>query len=137
MNPEEIVDLMMSEDAFSQWLGIEVLEISKGSSVLKMTVRKEMANGFGVAHGGITYSIADSALAFACNSHGVKSMSIETSISHTKPVKVGDTLIAKAIEKTKGNKIAVYDIPIENQNGELVALFKGTVYRSGKEWESK
>lgn len=135
MSPEEIVDKMMSEDAFSQWLGVEVLEKPKGSSVLKMTVRKEMTNGFGVAHGGITYSIADSALAFASNSHGVKSMSIETSISHTKPVMVGDVLFARASEKTKGNKIAVYDIPVENQNGEIVALFKGTVYRSGKEWE--
>ena len=100
-----------------------------------MTVRKEMTNGFGVAHGGISYSIADSALAFASNSHGIKSMSIETSISHTKPVMIGDTLIAKATEKTKGNKIAVYDIPVQNQNGEMIALFKGTVYRSGKEWE--
>ena len=125
----------MSQDAFSQWLGIEVLESTEGASVLKMTVRKEMTNGFGVAHGGISYSIADSALAFASNSHGIKSMSIETSISHTKPVMIGDTLIAKATEKTKGNKIAVYDIPVQNQNGEMIALFKGTVYRSGKEWE--
>lgn len=136
MTPEEIVDKMMSEDAFSQWLGVEVLEKTKGNSVLKMTVRKEMTNGFGVAHGGISYSIADSALAFASNSHGIKSMSIETSISHTKPILVGDVLIARANEKTKGNKIAVYDIPVENQKGEIVALFKGTVYRSGKEWET-
>mgnify|MGYP000698796971 CR=1 FL=1 len=135
MSPEEIVNKMMSQDAFSQWLGIEVLESTEGASVLKMTVRKEMTNGFGVAHGGISYSIADSALAFASNSHGIKSMSIETSISHTKPVMIGDTLIAKATEKTKGNKIAVYDIPVQNQNGEMIALFKGTVYRSGKEWE--
>lgn len=135
MSPEEIVDKMMSEDAFSQWLGVEVLNKILGSSVLKMTVRKEMTNGFGVAHGGITYSLADSALAFACNSHGIKSMSIETSISHTKPVMIGDVLVAKASEKSKGNKIAVYDITIENQKAEIVALFKGTVYRSGKEWE--
>tara|TARA_R110002096_G_scaffold386418_2_gene580386 strand:+ start:89928 stop:90344 length:417 start_codon:yes stop_codon:yes gene_type:complete len=137
MKASEIVNKMMAEDAFSQWLGIEVLEKSAGSSRLKMLVRKEMVNGFGVAHGGITYSIADSALAFASNSHGIKSMSIETSISHSKPVKVGDTLIAHATEKSRGNKIAIYDIPVENQNGEIVALFKGTVYRSGKNWEEE
>lgn len=130
-----VVDRMYDHDPFSRWLGIERIEDGAGVSVLQMTVRKEMLNGFSVAHGGITYSLADSALAFAANGHGIQSMSIETSISHTKKVVEGDVLTAKAIEKNLTSKIGVYEVIIENQNNETVALFKGTVYRTGKEWE--
>ncbi len=94
-----------------------------------------MLNGFDIAHGGITYSLADSALAFASNSHGIQSVSIETSISHTKPVKEGDVLTAIAIEKNLTSKIGVYEVVVTNQADVTVALFKGTVYRTGKEWE--
>lgn len=131
----QIVDRMFNNDPFSKWLGIERLEDCAGKSVLRMTVRKEMLNGFAVAHGGITYSLADSALAFASNGHGVQSMSIETSISHTKKVVEGDVLTAIAIEKSLSNRIGIYDIEIINQNKDVVALFKGTVYRTGKDWE--
>ena len=130
-----VVDRMYDHDPFSQWLGIERVEDGVGSSVLRMTVRKEMLNGFSVAHGGITYSMADSALAFAANSHGIQSMSIETSISHTKKVVEGDVLTARVVEKNLTSKIGVYEVIIENQNNETVALFKGTVYRTGKDWE--
>lgn len=130
-----VVDRMFNNDAFSQWLGINRVEDGAGVSVLRMTVKKEMLNGFDVAHGGITYSLADSALAFASNGHGIQSLSIETSISHTKKVVEGDVLTAKAIEKNLTSKIGVYEVIIENQNSETVALFKGTVYMTGKEWE--
>lgn len=133
--PARVVDRMYNNDPFSKWLGIERMDDGAGSSVLRMTVRKEMLNGFDIAHGGITYSLADSALAFASNGHGIQSVSIETSISHTKPVKEGDILTAKAIEKNLTNKIGVYEIVVTNQREETVALFKGTVYRTGKEWE--
>ena len=130
-----IVDKMFNNDPFSQWLGIELVKDGAGSSVLRMKVRKEMLNGFDVAHGGITYSLADSALAFASNGHGTQSMSIETSISHTKKVVKGDVLTAKAVEKSLSSKIGVYDVEIVNQDNETVALFKGTVYRTSKNWE--
>ncbi|MFT5918378.1 MAG: acyl-CoA thioesterase [Granulosicoccus sp.] len=130
-----IVDEMYNNDPFSKWLGIERVEDGAGVSILRLAVRKEMLNGFAVAHGGITYSLADSALAFAANGHGIQSMSIETSISHTKKVVEGDVLTAKAIEKNLSSKIGVYEVIVENQNKETVALFKGTVYRTGKEWE--
>ena len=133
--PARVVDRMYNNDSFSQWLGIERLQDGAGNSVLRMTVRKEMLNGFDMAHGGITYSLADSALAFASNGHGIKSVSIETSISHTKPVKEGDVLTAKAVEKNLTDKIGVYEVTVTNQKEETVALFKGTVYRTGKEWE--
>ena len=131
---KKVVDKMMSGDAFSQWLGIEVLEISEGYCKLKMTVREKMTNGFKIAHGGIAYSLADSCLAFAANSDGMQSVSVETSISHTKKVVSGDTLTATAKEINKSSKTALYNISITNQNNIEIAHFKGTVYRTGKEW---
>ena len=130
----EIVDQMFNNDAFSIWLGIERLEERAGYARLQMKVRTEMTNGFGIAHGGITYSLADSALAFASNSHGLQSMSIETSISHTRPVKVGDVLIAETQELNKSRKLAIYEVRVTNQEKEVVALFKGTVFRTEKPW---
>ena len=129
-----IVNKMYQNDLFSKWLGIDIIEKGIGKSKLSMTIRKEMLNGFGVAHGGITYSLADSALAFASNSQGRESMSIETSISHTKPCHVGDVLTAEALEESLSYKIAIYHISVKNQDNETVALFKGTVYRTSKNW---
>lgn len=133
--PKEVVDMMMANDYFSRWLRIEVLETGSGISKLKMTVTKDMLNGFGIAHGGITYSLADSALAFASNSHGNKSVSVETSISHLVSLVEGDEIIAEAIEENRSNKIGVYSIKVyKTSDRTLVALFKGTVYRTSKEW---
>ena len=131
---KKVVDKMISGDAFSQWLGIEVLEITEGFYKLKMTVRDEMTNGFNIAHGGIAYSLADSCLAFAANADGIQAVSIETSISHTKKVASGDILIATSKEMNKSIKTALYYITITNQDNLEVAHFKGTVYRTGKEW---
>jgi len=130
----KVVEKMMNGDAFSQWLGIEVLEITEGFCKLQMKVRDEMTNGFNIAHGGISYSLADSCLAFAANSDGIQSLSIETSISHTKKVETGDILTAtsKGIDNT--NKTAMYDISITNQDNIEIAHFKGTVYRTEEEW---
>ena len=133
-NPQKIVNKMFDQDAFSQWLGIEIIDVSEGFCQLKMTVRKEMLNGFQIAHGGIAYSLADSALAFASNSHGRKSLSVETSISHTVSVKEGDVLTVATKELSLSDKIGVYLITIINQSNEDVAFFKGTVYRTSKEW---
>lgn len=125
---------MYDNDPYSQWLGIEILDLNAGVAKLQMTVRKEMTNGFGIAHGGITYSLADSALAFASNGHGRQSVSVETSISHTQAVKVGDVLTATASEESLSNKIGVYRIIVTNQNEVTVAIFKGVVYRTSKDW---
>ena len=131
-----IVDAMMEKDHFSLWLGIIRLEEREGYCRLQMVVRSEMCNGFGIAHGGITYSLADSALAFASNSQGQHAVSIETSISHIRPLQAGDGIIATAKEVSAGNKIAIYEVRIEKEtDGELVALFKGTVYRKAEEWQ--
>lgn len=131
---KRVVDRMFENDAFSQWLGIERVLMAPGKSVLRMMVRKEMLNGFSIAHGGITYSLADSALAFASNAHGIRSVSVETSISHTEPLMEHDEITATAVEVNRTNKIAIYNVTVINQHGRTVALFKGTVYRTSKAW---
>jgi acyl-CoA thioesterase len=132
--PKEIVDHMMNDDSFSKWMGVKIDTIDNGICVLRATIKEEMLNGFRIAHGGITYSLADSALAFASNSRGVQCVSIETSISHVKKVFQGDVLIARASEVHRGKTTGIYNVEIVNQNNLLVALFKGTVFITDKEW---
>lgn len=131
----EVVGHMMANDAFSQWLGIKVLKNSPGHALVEMKVRQEMTNGFNIAHGGISYSLADSALAFAGNGRGTHAVSIETSIAHTKPAHTDDVLTAEAVEKSHTKRFGIYEVTVKNQREELIALFKGTLYRTGKEWE--
>ncbi|MGB1219822.1 MAG: PaaI family thioesterase, partial [Flavobacteriales bacterium] len=116
MDARAIVDQMMKNDAFSQWLGIEIIQILPGKAELSLIVKPEMLNGFGILHGGISYSLADSALAFAANSKGMQAVSTETSISHLKPAKVGDTLLATAREIHCSKSTGIYQIEIKNQN---------------------
>ncbi len=130
--PEAVVTHMMQHDLFSQWLGIEVLLVSAGYSKIKMTVRNEMINGFGIVHGGIAFSLADSAFAFACNNRNVLSVALDTSINFTKPVHVADVLIAEAKELHNGKSTGLYHITITNQHDHMVALFKGTCFRTNK-----
>ena len=131
---KKVVTKMMSGDAFSQWLGIKVIEVSEGFCKLQMKVRNEMTNGFKIAHGGISYSLADSCLAFAANSDGIQSLSIETSIYHTQKVISGDILTAKSKQINNNSKTAMYTISIKNQHNIEIAQFKGTVYRTKKKW---
>jgi acyl-CoA thioesterase len=128
----QVVDHMMVHDKFSQWLGIEVLEIQEGYSRIRMTVREDMINGFGIAHGGIAFSLADSAFAFACNNRNNLSVALDTSINFTKAINTGDTLTAEAKESHNGRSTGLYFITIINQKGEQVAHFKGTCFRTGK-----
>ena len=130
--PKAVVTHMMQHDLFSQWLGIEVLAVSAGYSKIKMTVRNEMINGFGIVHGGIAFSLADSAFAFACNNRNVLSVALDTSINFTKPVHVADILIAEAKELHNGKSTGLYHITITNQHNHMVALFKGTCFRTNK-----
>lgn len=134
MTPKEIVNKMLQNDFFSHWLGINVESIAEGTCTLSMTIRKEMLNGFAIAHGGITYSLADSALAFASNSHGRQSVSIDTSINHFETLNEGDKIMAVAKQEALKNKFGFYTIEVKKGN-TIVAIFKGTVFRSDKEWE--
>jgi acyl-CoA thioesterase len=123
---------MLQHDLFSQWLGIQVLVVSEGYCKIVMTLRDEMINGFGIIHGGIAFSLADSAFAFACNNRNNLSVALDTSITFTKATKPGDTLTAEAKELHNGRSTGLYLITIHNQDGEQVALFKGTCFRTGK-----
>ena len=129
---KEVVDKLLETDAFSKWLGIEILKIEEGYSKIKMKVRSEMVNGFGIAHGGIAFSLADSAFAYACNNRNNLSVALDTNISFIKAVNVGDELIAEATEIHDGRSTGVYSINIINQKNEQVALFKGTCFRTNK-----
>ena len=128
----KVVSKMLDTDYFSQWMGIEVLEIREGYSRIQMTVRKEMMYGFGIAHGGISFAFADSAFAFACNSDGKITLALDVSISFPKPAKEGDVLIAEAKELNKTRRTGLYLIEITNQQKELIAVFKGTCYKTEK-----
>ena len=140
MNTKEDKDLlagtvvahMMRNDLFSQWLGIEVVEVQEGYSKITMALRSEMINGLGIIHGGIAFALADSAFAFACNNRNNLSVALDTSITFTKATKPADVLTAEAKELHNGRSTGLYLITVTNQNNEQVALFKGTCFRTGK-----
>lgn len=127
-----VVNYMMRKDLFSQWLGITVVEIKEGYSKIKMQVREEMINGLGVVHGGIAFSLADSAFAFACNGRNNLSLALDTAINFIKPVHPGDELTAETKEIHNGKGTGLYHVTITNQHNHVVALFKGTCFRTSK-----
>ncbi len=132
---ESIVRGMLARDEFSRWLGIELVALAPGRCTVRMTVRPEMVNGFGVSHGGIVYSLADSALAFASNTNGRVTVSIENSIAYPVGVHPGNSLTAEAVEESAANRIAFYSVTVRNEAAVTVAIFRGTVYRTGQAHE--
>ena len=132
MNPHETVKYLLNQDAFSQWLGIEIIEIKEKYCLLKMPVKAEMINGLKTVHGGITFAFADSALAFSSNNTGEAAVALNCVINFTTAVRLGDTLFAESKLLTETRKTGIYDILITNQNKELVASFRGTVYKINK-----
>jgi acyl-CoA thioesterase len=134
---ERVVEAMMTADAFSRWLGIKVLAVRPREATVAMTVRGEMVNGFGVSHGAIVYALADSALAFASNTHGQITVSIENSITYPHAVRVGDDLVAKAEEESASNRLGYYRVTVTRKDGTVVGLFRGTVYKTKKDFFSR
>lgn len=134
MTPKDIVNHMMENDAFSQWLGIKIEKVELGTCELSCTITSSMLNGHHIAHGGIAYSLADSALAFAANTYGHKCVSIETSISHLLPVHENDKLFVVCKEIHRGKSVGTYSVNVFNEKNDLVAKFKGTVHISDKIW---
>lgn len=133
MAAERIVAGMMSRDLFSQWLGVTVIDVRPRTATVRATVRPEMVNGFGVAHGAIVFGVADSAFAFACNTHGKVTMSIENSITYPKAIHVGDVLTAVAESESESNRLGYYRVVVTNQKDETVGLFRGTAYKTKNE----
>jgi acyl-CoA thioesterase len=129
---ERIVTRMLRDDAFSRLLGMELLEVDAGRAVVRLTVRDDMVNGLGVCHGGVTFSLADSALAFAANGHGRVTVSVENAIGYPAPVRIGDTITATATEESAGRRMAYYRVDVRRQDGTQVGIFRGTVYRTDR-----
>lgn len=134
MKGEQIPYKMLSQDAYSQWLGIEILECEIGRCKVTMTIRKDMLNSMNKAHGGVSYSLADTAFGFAANTHGKYAVSIETSINHIEALSEGDCLVAESVIEKVNDKLGFNIIEVK-RGKELVALFKGVVYRTQKDWE--
>ena len=134
LTPDQIVNKMMAQDQMSQWLGIEIINIKKGAVELKLIVKSVMLNGFHIAHGGITYSLSDTCMAFSSNTHGNQAVSVESSISHHKAVQLGDILTTHIEEISLSKKFGVYLIKIYSQNNDLVSSFKGTMYFRSSVW---
>ncbi len=134
LDGKKIPHKMLSLDPYSKWLGMEIRAVEIGAVTLGMTIRPEMLNSMGKAHGGITYALADTCFGFSSNTHGKYAVSIETSINHIEALEAGDYITATCtLDKTK-TKVG-FNIVEVNKGDELVALFKGVVYRTGKEWE--
>jgi acyl-CoA thioesterase len=130
---DRVVAAMMGRDLFSRWLGLQIVEVAPRRCVCRMTVREEMVNGFGVAHGGVAFSLADSAFAFACNTQGAVTVSIENAVTYPGPVRPGDVLTAVAVEEAASRRLGYYRVDVRNQRNELVALFRGTSYRTSRD----
>ncbi len=130
---KRIVDSMMQKDTFSQWLGIRIVDVQPGSCIIEMDVRADMLNGFGIGHGGIAFSLADSALAFAANTHGRVSLALNNNMTYSAPVREGDTLTATCREIATSRKTGTYDVEITDQDARTVGLFRGTVYRKNED----
>lgn len=132
--PSAIWQIMLANDPFSHWLGLEVEACEKGYCRLHYRVREDMLNGFSYIHGGVLFSAADSAFAFACNSHGNLTVALDVSISFTRPARAGDLLTVEAKEVFLGNRVGIYEVRTTNEEGDLVTLFKGTAYRTAREF---
>jgi acyl-CoA thioesterase len=129
---ETIVAGMLGRDSYSRWLGAELVAIRPRACTLRMRVRADMLNGFGVSHGGIVFSLADSALAFAANTNGHVTVSVDNTISYPVSVQLNEELIAVAEEETAGDRLAFYRVTVARQDGTCVALMHATVYRTQK-----
>ena len=133
MSPTEITARMLAGDAFSAWLGIEVLAVGLGESRIRFTVRPEMLNGHGTAHGGIAHAAADSGFAFACNAHGRKAVAAETQMSYLRPLRAGDTVEVHTVEEHRARRLGRYRATL-TRDGEPIALFHATCYYLDESW---
>ena len=132
MTPTETANYILSQDFFSQWMGVKLIEIRENYCLIEMPIRQEMINGLKTVHGGVTFSFAESAVAFSSNNMGNAAVALNCMINFTKAAKMGDTLIAESILMADTRKTAVYDITITNQHKIVVASFRGTVYKLDK-----
>ncbi len=127
-----VYDKMMEKDYCSQWLGVEPIILEEGHCKISMTVKKDMLNGYGILHGGIAFTFADSAFAFASNSYGRVAVSINGSMIYSKSAVEGEVLYAEAKALNLTHKTADFDVNVMNESGEIYYYFRGTVYRKSE-----
>lgn len=129
MTPQEraarAAEAMWSDDGASQWLGMTLLSVDEGVAVMTLTVEKHHCNGHGMCHGGITFSLADSCFAFACNSRNQSTVAQNNMITYTAPAQMGDMLTATAREVSLTGRSGIYDVCVTNQNGKTIAEMRG------------
>ena len=133
MDTALILENMLLNDHFSAWLGLVVDEYTDGYCRLHFTVKREMLNGFGIVHGGVIFSAADSAFAFACNSKGNITVALNVHISFIKTATEGDLITVEAKQVSIGNKIGFYEVNVKKESDTLLAIFNGTAYQTHKE----
>ena len=124
---------LTTRDPFSAWLGVIVEEVRAGYCRLRLPVRPEMLNGFGMVHGGVTFAAADTAFSIACNTHGRQSVGLSVTIDYLEAGQPGDVITVEATEESLKHRVGVYQVGIHNQNGLRLAIFKGTAYRTSIE----
>ena len=126
---ESTAEAMWSRDRAAQALGIKIVRVQPGASLLTMVVRSDMVNGHHICHGGMIFSLADTAFAYACNSYNKNTVASACHIDFLAPAKEGDTLEAEAVERSAAGRTGVYDISVRVAGGKTVALFRGKSYR--------
>ena len=135
MTPDErarrSADAMWASDRASQALGMKITDVRPGIATLEMTVRDDMVNGQDIGHGGLTFTLADSAFAFACNSYNTVTVAAGATIEFLAPGRLGDELTATAQERSRSRRTGIYDIEVRNQKGECVAMFRGRSHEVG------
>lgn len=124
---EKCAALMWAKDAASQALGMEIIAIGAGTAALSMQVRDDMANGLGICHGGMIFTLADSALAFACNTYNTLVVAQQLQITYLTPAKTGEMLTATAVEAARTGRSGTYDVVVTGEAGQKIALFRGLV----------
>jgi len=123
--PREVADAMYSRDHTAQALAMQIVAVNRGSATVSMVVRQDMVNGHDICHGGYMALLCDAAFAYACNSYNLNTVASGFSIEILASAKLGDTLVAVGVEQAQRGRQGVYDIKLTNQNGEIVALFRG------------
>ena len=133
MNPQSLAEAagasMFARDAASQAMGMKLVEIRPGYARMTMPVRTDMLNGHQTCHGGFIFALADSAFAFACNSHNHTTVGAGCTIDYLAPGRLDDLLTAEAIERTLAGKTGIYDVNVTNQEGKMIATFRGKSHR--------
>jgi acyl-CoA thioesterase len=119
---------MFAEDRAAQALGMAVTEIAPGRATLTMTVREDMLNGHAICHGGLIATLADTAFAYGCNSYDELTVASGFSIDFVAPGRLGDVLTARCTEVSRAGRTGVYDVTVDNQRGERIAVFRGRSY---------